>query len=693
MDNFKKVISIINKGKGIIAFFVIISLIWSGIYVMFFFTPNYSSKSRLWIKKASAKNFITDSNFDSFNNIDPLAQTGNPILTQIEILKSDQMNERLTAYVDAQYPELNSKHETIDFSKNLKIKNKIGTDIIELYFTWDDPEVAQSLLKEIIFEYKDIVTETNRNNLKKRREYIDTRVDEIEQELDSVRFEIKKYKEANKVIVVDKEAEELVVNKNDLLILLTKAQMEKDGLAREISSLKKQLGVKNTDVKDMLIGYDNKVLIDLQADLNRAMQEKIDKQSLWADTNPKFIAINEKIDYLTDRITDINGKTIKGALKVFDPVKSEVVRNLAARQAEYQSLQAQEAAIRNSLANVSINYDRLPEVEYTLNNLTQKEKNLSLAYDEMKLKQMEAALSEADVTSNIFDIDPPTLSKNPIPPSRAQYMILALILGLFFGFAFALLKNELNDECNDADDIESITKKPIVGSIPWMSAMMSEQERADLLAISYRNIINNLLFGTLKNSTKVIAFTSPFVRFNSAGTIFDLSSVLAMQNYKVAFLDNNFRSPGVTNIKGIELKENFSDTLIKIEAALSKKLPDEDIKVDVKKFATQLNSNLFIYANRDLVDDPYSFFSSDAYAFFINKLRKEFDWVIIDTPSGILPVEFPIIARLSDGVIFLHSKKVHQSKLKFITKMLESYSINLIGSIIREDEKSFVSKM
>lgn len=693
MDSFKKLLSIINKGKGIIVLFVIISLIWSGVYVTFFYTPNYISKSRLWVKKATAKNFITDSNFENFNNVDPLSMTGNPILTQIEILKSSQMNDRLTKFVDAHYPELNPDKKILDFSSSLKIKNKIGTDIIELYFTWNDPEVAQALLKEIVFQYKDIVTETNRNNIKKRRKYIDVRVDEIEQELDKVRFQIKQYKEANKVIIVDKEAEELVVNKNELLILLTKAQMEKDGLSREIYSLQKQLGVKNADVKDMLIGYDNKILIDLQAELNRAMQEKIEKQSVWADTNPKLIAINEKVDYLTERIADINGKTIQGALKVFDPVKSEVVRNLAARQAEYQSLVAQEKAVRYSLENVASTYDRLPEVEYTLNNLMQKEKNLSLAFDEMKLKQMEAALSEADVTSNIFDIDPPTFSKEPIPPTRVQYVILSVILGLFFGFAFAMLKNELNDECDSIEDIEDITKKPIIGSIPWINAMMSEQERADLLAISYRNIVNNLLFGTLKNNTKVIAFTSPFVRFNTGGTIFDLATILAMQNYKVAFLDNNFRNPSVANTRGLELKENFSDTLIRIEAALSKKLPDEDIKVDVKKFATQLNNNLFVYANKDLVDDPYAFFSSDAYAFFINKIRKEFDWVIVDTPSGMLPVEFPIIARLSDGVIFLHSKKIKQSKLKFITKMLSSYSINLIGSIIREDEKSFVSKM
>ena len=132
---------------------------------------------------------------------------------------------------------------------------------------------------------------------------------------------------------------------------------------------------------------------------------------------------------------------------------------------------------------------------------------------------MEAALSEADVTSNIFDIDPPTFSKEPIPPTRVQYVILSVILGLFFGFAFAMLKNELNDECDSIEDIEDITKKPIIGSIPWINAMVSEQERADLLAISYRNIVNNLLFGTLKNNTKVIAFTSPFVRFNTRDNI------------------------------------------------------------------------------------------------------------------------------------------------------------------------------
>ncbi len=693
MDSFKKILSIINKEKGIILLFVIISLLWSVAYVHFFYVPNYQSRAKLWIKKTTSKNFLTDSNFDAFNNLDPLAQTGNPILTQMEIFKSEQMNDRLTKYINANYPELNPQRQTIDVGKYLKVKNKIGTDIIELYFTWDDPKVAKSLLDEIVFQYKDIVTETNRNNLKKRREFIDNRVAELEKELESIRAQIRNYKESNKVIVVDKEAEELVVNKNDLMILLTKAQMQKNGASREIASLRRQLGINNAEVKDMLIGYDNKALLDLQADLNKAMQEKIEKQAIWSDTNPKYIALNEKINYLTAKMADINGRSIKGKYKVFDPVKSEVVRNLSARQAEYQSYAAQEAAILSSLASVNSNYNKLPEIEYTLNNLMQKEKNLSLAYDEMKLKQMEASLNEADVTSNVFDIDPPVASQKSIPPTRLQYIVLSLILGLFFGLAFALLKNELDDECHDVEDIEEITQKPVIGSVPWVSSMMSDQSRSDLLAISYRNIVNNLLFGTLKNNNKVISFTSPFVKFSVGATIFDLALILSMQSYKVAFLDNNFRSPNLSQSKSIHMKENLSDTLIKIEAALSKKMPDENIKVDVKKFATQINNNLYVYGNNNPIDDPYAFFSSDAYSFFVNKLREEFDWVVIDTPSGMLPVEFPIIARLSDGVIFLHPKKIRQSKLKFITKMLESYSINLIGSIIREDEKSFVSKM
>ena len=82
----------------------------------------------------------------------------------------------------------------------------------------------------------------------------------------------------------------------------------------------------------------------------------------------------------------------------------------------------------------------IPEKKFMLDNLQQEEGVLSTAYDNLKEKQIEAKIKEAEAVSNIVVIDPPNLPKSPSFPSYIQVLLIAVMLGLTAGLTISVLK-------------------------------------------------------------------------------------------------------------------------------------------------------------------------------------------------------------------------------------------------------------
>ena len=74
----------------------LIILIWSLIYLMIFYKPSYKSIAKIWIKDLSSEEFVT-----SLGHQNPLASLNsaeNPLLTQMEILNSNQLKDFIYNY-------------------------------------------------------------------------------------------------------------------------------------------------------------------------------------------------------------------------------------------------------------------------------------------------------------------------------------------------------------------------------------------------------------------------------------------------------------------------------------------------------------------------------------------------------------------------------------------------------------------
>ena len=675
-----------GKDKKLIVIITLIILIWSLIYLMIFYKPSYKSIAKIWIKDLSSEEFVT-----SLGHQNPLASLNsaeNPLLTQMEILNSNQLKDFIYNY----RLKKKSKRKPLNSDDLIDVKNKEGTDILSITLKCNDPIEAQDLLNAALKEYDNINLLINRKIRTTRRKYIDLKLDEIEKKLYETRDKIKLFKSANLAISVDEESIRLVDQKIATSSKLEDITADINNTASSIVELENKLSLKAGEALDAVaLGSGNQSLIKLREDLNTSIQQYEFDSSKLAETNPKMVAQKNKIAAINSQIKDqiklSLGKYAKNkGINIFDSVREQLVENLVTAQTKLIGLHSEKNSINDSITKINSEQSKMPEKMFTLDNLQQEERTLGRAYDELREKQIEAKIKEAEAVSNIVVIDSPTLPEGASFPSRGQVLIISLILGIISGFSVSILKTLLEDVCDDVEAVEQITETSTIGTIPWLKYHILSEPSEFIHKIAYNNIVSNLMIKCYKNNNKVLVFTSSSLKKPQSSVLYYLACRLKKLGHSVAVIDSDFRIPTLLKDAAIEhkVKTNLSDLILSLETKFR-----TTRTVDAQEVLNALvedEKGIKHLGNKEMVFEPYEFFGTSSFESIVGILKAEFDWVLIDTGAAHITLEFLIISRLSDGVILFVNKTITYTILKNITKTLKNAGIPIIGTIVRESE-------
>lgn len=673
-----------GKDKKLITTIILIILVWSLVYLAVFYKPSYKSNAKIWIKDLATDEFVANLNDQS--QLTPLTSAGNPLLTQIEILKSNQLKDFMANY----NKKKDDKEKPKDFDKLIDVKNKPGTDILSITLTSNNPKEAQALLNAVLVEYDNINLLINKKIRTARRKYIDIKLSEIDKKLYEIRDKIKLFKSANLAISIDEEATMLVDQKINTSSKLEDITANINNTQSSAAEIEKQLSLNSDEAIDAVaLGSGNQTLTKLREDLNTSVQQYEFDSSKLAETNPKMIAQKNKIDAINNQIKDqiklSLGKYAKSkGINIFDPVRQQLVENLVTTRTKLIGLQAEKLSINDTIIKINSEQSKIPEKKFTLDNLEQEERTLSKAYDELREKQIEARIKEAEAVSNVVVIDPPSTPTGISFPAPMQVLIIALILGCLFGIAVSILKTLIEDVCDDIESIEEVTGTSIIGTIPWLRHLILNDQFQFIQGIAYNNIVSNLMIKCYKNNDKVLTFTSSSLKKPQSTIVYYLACRFKKLGHSVVVIDSDFRIPTLLKDALVEhkVKINLSDLIVSLETKFRKtKTVDAQ---DVLGALVEDEKGIKHLGNKEMVFEPYEFFGTSSFDSIVKILKNEFDWVLIDTGAAHITPEFLIISRLSDGVILFVNKTITYTILKNIAKSLKNAGIPIIGTIVRE---------
>lgn len=156
------------------------------------------------------------------------------------------------------------------------------------------------------------------------------------------------------------------------------------------------------------------------------------------------------------------------------------------------------------------------------------------------------------------------------------------------------------------------------------------------LAESYKSLRTNLLY---TENVHVIAVTSSMMGEGKSSTSFQLAKSFAQLGKKTLLIDCDLRKAYLKRYLKVHKKV----------VGLSELLSGQ---VDDAVYSTDLD-NLSLMMSGKSPMNPSELLSGDTFGKIIDKLRKEFDYIIVDTPPITVGPDTSIIGRVVDGVVLV----------------------------------------
>lgn len=708
-----KLLALLLKNKSMIFTGLFLSLSAFLIYLIFVYTPSYSTKTKLFVRNIQKNDIVTP--YDGGSTVYSESGFSNPLFNLTQILDSEQLSAKVYDILKNKYPDdlnkmgvKNSQDFYPVFSKLIKSKIEPSTDIIKVSFKWENKNTVADVMNEILSSFKLFNLEIRKSAETKQREYLEGQTSSISNQLGNVRKQIKNYKLANKAVNITDESTELTRTRIELEKQASILRSEIAFNRSKMGNLAAQLGVSGAreGLRATGIGEDA-YLGKLHQDLASAQQSYNSLQAKFTDNYPDVIAVKNEMESIKNNIKERETETL-GSIGIkrgiYDRASQDIVTDLSRAQADNASLKSQLSALSRGISSVASQENQIPAKVLGLGELQKQEDALLSAYTSAKQKLMEAKIKENQVIDNIVPLGQPTKPELAMDGIVMKFIGL-MMLGLLGSLAIAYIKEGIADRWISSQEIQDMTGKKILGSLPWIKSFsdmpISYIQRPDsMMGLAYANITSKIISSSHQEESHALTFISTSASREKSQIIPNIAINLAKHGKTAIIIDTNFNMPSrilkdfgkdfhsknkidiLDVIKEINKHYRFTKSID--NEFIGNVLQDAIIPVHIVKNSE--NPDFYYLGAAKKSDNIYDYVASRGFKAMIDFLKYHYEFVLLDTPER--PFVYPevtAIANSSDGVIVLSSMQNNRQDLLSLIHNVEKSDSKIFGIISREE--------
>lgn len=275
----------------------------------------------------------------------------------------------------------------------------------------------------------------------------------------------------------------------------------------------------------------------------------------------------------------------------------------------------------------------------------------------------------------IIDVVSPASYGYQIGSSLNKKVVVAGGFGFVASVAWYILKFFLNNRINTESDIARYLDLNTVGVIPDYkhdreklkknsSPIRAGEQASFSFNEAYKALGTNVSFLSEKDEIKVIMITSSAPKEGKSTAAMNLASTLAERGKKVTMVDADLRigTPGTEGVADLLRKESCEYA--------------ELMKTSDNGMYTYLPAGT-------AASDALALLSSKTCSDMIEKLKSEYDYVIIDAPSAAVVTDAAILSRYTDGILLVveaGGSTIESAQLA--ERNLQAVNANMIGAVL-----------
>ena len=291
-------------------------------------------------------------------------------------------------------------------------------------------------------------------------------------------------------------------------------------------------------------------------------------------------------------------------------------------------------------------------------------------------KREENAITLAATANNAKIIDEAIADDAPVAPRSKITYLIALILGVGIPVGGIYLLELTKFKIEGRADVEKLTSAPIVGDIPLtdekQGAIAVFENQNNLMSETFRNVRTNLQF-MLGNGKKVILVTSTVSGEGKSFISGNLAISLSLLGKKVVIVGLDIRKPGLNKVLNISKREQGITQYL---ANPEKNLMDLVQLSDVSK-------NLYILPGGTVPPNPTELLARDGLDKAIETLKKNFDYVILDTAPVGMVTDTLLIGRVADLSVYVcRADYTRKNEYTLINELIDGNKLPNLCTVI-----------
>ena len=499
-----------------------------------------------------------------------------------------------------------------------------------------------------LLEMYNINTNNDKNEIaQKTAEFIDERIGIISKELGSTEENLETFKRNAGITDLTSEAQIALTGNAEY----EKKRVENQTQINLVEDLRKYMRGNEYEVLPGNIGLQDAGLVSQIDRYNEMLVERKRLLRTSTESNPTIINLDTSIRAMKMNVEVTLERTLQGLLITKADLDREASR-FSRRISDAPSQERQYVSIA-----------RQQEIKAGL-------------YLMLLQKREENAITLAATANNAKIIDDAIADIIPVSPRGRITYLIALILGVGIPVGVIYLINLTKFKIEGRSDVEKLTSAPIVGDIPLtdekQGAIAVFENQNNLMSETFRNIRTNLQF-MLENDKKVILVTSTVSGEGKSFISANLAISLSLLGKKVVIVGLDIRKPGLNKVFNIPRKE------VGITQYLAN--PEKNL-MDLVQLS-DVSKNLYILPGGTVPPNPTELLARDGLDKAIETLKKNFDYVILDTAPVGMVTDTLLIGRVADLSVYVcRADYTHKNEYTLINELAEKDKLPSLCTVI-----------
>ncbi|MFN3422411.1 MAG: polysaccharide biosynthesis tyrosine autokinase, partial [Armatimonadota bacterium] len=330
---------------------------------------------------------------------------------------------------------------------------------------------------------------------------------------------------------------------------------------------------------------------------------------------------------------------------------------------------------------------QFPEQQRKLNDLVRQLQVLGQAYMSLLSRLQDVQAKEALGLSSATIVNNATVPDKPAGPNLVLLLFLALSGSLAVGVGLTLMLEFTKPTVRSSDELKQILGVPVLSVIPEAKLRLEPESLMRLMtsrrsvAEAVRTLRANLRFIILHRSgeakMKTFIITSSVKGEGKSFVTAALGFAFAQIEKRVVVVDANLLNPDLHNFFGVDGTVGLADVLkgvVPLESALKRTKIDN---LQLLPAGTHRKGITSI--------TPMELFSSEAMRNLLQRLKEQFDLVLIDTPSVTAVADPSVLASMVDGVLLVvELGYVTRNAVQSVKEQLELAQANILGVAVNK---------